>query len=386
MMKSTILIVTLAISCCTAFQGNAQSAKQLNEQLLRSLDSAKLEYVQQREEYRTEFGKLDQLKRDYRLTQVNNDRLIRKDVFNAMTQFDLAYRALESLGDNPSQLSDPKKLGAIKPKAVELPQSEELKAALTRSVIFKVVPDTLHLDDLKAKKQNPLIQRQLELYKTAKVLNLRQLERINGDYKLVSAAKEQEDSLYAANQNALTLIKAETAKVKARENELVAAYLAKKGKGFPAVYTELYGHRLELQNRLQDGITQPGGDFEEVDPEPEIMREPEREMPPEILEVVDVDASFPGGMEKLRVYLEQNLKYPTVAEEMGISGKCYVKFVVSATGSISNVKVVKGVRDCPECDAEAVRVVKAMPNWIPGQVRGKPVNSFYNLPIPFKPE
>lgn len=103
-----------------------------------------------------------------------------------------------------------------------------------------------------------------------------------------------------------------------------------------------------------------------------------------IYDVVDEPADFPGGMAAARAYLANNIKYPQTAVDMGIEGKCYLKFIVSESGNISNVKVVRGVQDCPECDAEATRVIKSMPDWKPGKVNGKAVNSTFTLPVQFK--
>lgn len=99
---------------------------------------------------------------------------------------------------------------------------------------------------------------------------------------------------------------------------------------------------------------------------------------------VDEPARFPGGMEKLPPYLRDNLHYPEIAIQLGLEGRCFLKFVVSKVGDISDVKVVRGVEDCPECDKEAVRVVKNMPLWTPGKINGRPVKSEFNLPITFK--
>jgi periplasmic protein TonB len=99
---------------------------------------------------------------------------------------------------------------------------------------------------------------------------------------------------------------------------------------------------------------------------------------------VDEPAEFPGGADALRKYLAQNVRYPQSAIENHLQGKCYLKFVVSATGKISGVSVQRGVTDCPECDMEAARVVRSMPNWKPGKNAGKPVACYYHLPITFK--
>lgn len=99
---------------------------------------------------------------------------------------------------------------------------------------------------------------------------------------------------------------------------------------------------------------------------------------------VEESAEFPGGMGALKQYLADNIKYPQTALELGVEGKCYLQFVVSASGNISNVEVKRGVPDCPECDKEAVRVVKNMPHWKPGKNGGKAVHSVFNLPVTFK--
>lgn len=105
---------------------------------------------------------------------------------------------------------------------------------------------------------------------------------------------------------------------------------------------------------------------------------------PEIYDFVEMPAEYPGGTAAMKEFLKANLIFPTVAQEMGIQGKCYLRFIVNQDGSISDVKVLRGVTDCPECDAEAIRVVKKMPAWKPGKLNGKDVKSVFTLPIVFK--
>jgi periplasmic protein TonB len=122
--------------------------------------------------------------------------------------------------------------------------------------------------------------------------------------------------------------------------------------------------------------------FEIVEkPREEKVVEPEE---PKVYTYVDEPAEFPGGTAALKRYLAENMKYPQTAVELGLEGKCYLQFVVSASGNISNVTVQRGVPDCPECDKEAVRVVKSMPKWRPGKNGGKEVHSTFNLPVVFK--
>lgn len=99
--------------------------------------------------------------------------------------------------------------------------------------------------------------------------------------------------------------------------------------------------------------------------------------------IVDVPAEFPGGREELLKYLSSNIQYPPSAKTKKLSGKCYLQFIVNADGSITNTKVLRGVPECPQCDAEAFRVIKKMPKWKPGEVEGKPVRSRFIIPIIF---
>ncbi len=101
----------------------------------------------------------------------------------------------------------------------------------------------------------------------------------------------------------------------------------------------------------------------------------------EIFTVVEAMPEFPGGMGKLMNYLATNIKYPPLAKESGIQGRVFINFVVEPDGSISNVKVLRGIGG--GCDEEAIRVVEAMPKWKPGMQRGKPVRVSYNLPVKF---
>jgi len=100
-----------------------------------------------------------------------------------------------------------------------------------------------------------------------------------------------------------------------------------------------------------------------------------------IFTVVESMPEFKGGMAKLYTYLGNNIKYPVMAKESGIQGKVYVTFVVERDGSITDVRVLRGIGG--GCDEEAIRVVAGMPSWKPGKQRGKPVRVQYNLPVRF---
>lgn len=97
---------------------------------------------------------------------------------------------------------------------------------------------------------------------------------------------------------------------------------------------------------------------------------------------VDQQPSFPGGTNALNTFIVSNLKYPVFAQEKGIQGRVVVKFIVEKDGSISNVEVDRSVN--PVLDNEAMRVVKAMPKWIPGQINGKAVKVECSHPFVFQ--
>ena len=102
----------------------------------------------------------------------------------------------------------------------------------------------------------------------------------------------------------------------------------------------------------------------------------------QIMENVEENPEFVGGMSKLYEYLGKNIQYPEMAKEYGIQGKVIVQFVVLKDGTIKDVRVVKGVHKT--LDNEAQRVVKSMPKWNPGRQRGTAVNARFTLPIKFR--
>lgn len=116
---------------------------------------------------------------------------------------------------------------------------------------------------------------------------------------------------------------------------------------------------------LQEVITQT----------PEVQKE-------EPYDMVEQMPQFPGGPAELLKYIAKNLKYPIIAQENGIQGKVILRFVVNAKGYVEDIKVLRSLD--PYCDKEAVRVVKSLPQWIPGKQNGRNVPVYYTCPIVFK--
>jgi protein TonB len=99
------------------------------------------------------------------------------------------------------------------------------------------------------------------------------------------------------------------------------------------------------------------------------------------LQYVEQQPTFPGGDSLINKFLYDNLKYPELALKTNIQGKVFVTFVVNSNGKISDVKVIRGIGG--GCDEEAIRLIKSMPNWIPGKYNGKNVPVQMNLPVKF---
>lgn len=100
-----------------------------------------------------------------------------------------------------------------------------------------------------------------------------------------------------------------------------------------------------------------------------------------VFQHVEQMPEFPGGYAALMKYLSKNLEYPSAASENGVQGRVYVNFVISKDGQIGDVKILRGVDKF--LDKEAVRVVQQMPEWSPGEQRGRKVNVSCSLPVNF---
>ena len=103
----------------------------------------------------------------------------------------------------------------------------------------------------------------------------------------------------------------------------------------------------------------------------------------QVFAIVDKMPSFPGGETAMLEFLKRNLKFPEDAKENGIDGKIFLSFIIETDGRITNVKVDRGITG-GGLNQEAIRVVKSMPDWIPGTNKGRVVRVSYKLPITFK--
>ncbi len=125
-------------------------------------------------------------------------------------------------------------------------------------------------------------------------------------------------------------------------------------------------------------FTDPDEIIEEYTP----IEEPDEVVENDVHIIVEKSASFRGGMGKFYKWLGRKIKYPSQARRMGVEGKVFVEFVIETDGSLSNLKVVRGIG--AGCDEEAIRILKTCPKWTPGEQRGRPVRQRMVLPISFR--
>ncbi len=112
-----------------------------------------------------------------------------------------------------------------------------------------------------------------------------------------------------------------------------------------------------------------------------LLPEEEAVYPP-IYNVIDQMPEFPGGMDKLLQFINDNMKYPTKAQTEGIQGRVVVQFIVDENGYIIEPNIVRSIE--PSLDKEALRIIKMLPQWKPGILKGKAVKVKYTVPVTFK--
>ncbi|MBQ6667987.1 MAG: energy transducer TonB [Bacteroidales bacterium] len=148
----------------------------------------------------------------------------------------------------------------------------------------------------------------------------------------------------------------------------------------PSTVIEIVDNNIELENDAEfETETDQDDATGQYEVEEQIVEEVKEEP---IFTVVEKEPAFPGGYEALYEFIGKNTVYPPRAKEAGIEGTVMVEFVVEPNGKLSHVTAIRKV--APALDEEAVRVVKMLPAWSPGEQRGKPVRSRFRIPINFQ--
>lgn len=139
----------------------------------------------------------------------------------------------------------------------------------------------------------------------------------------------------------------------------------------------IVSHQVEEIAPIQETAVMPAQETDPTEMATPILQDDDK-----VYQVVDEMPEFPGEQGELLKYLARSVKYPVESIEKKEEGRVSLTFIINKDGSVSDVEVVKSVT--PALDAEAVRVVKSMPNWTPGKIKGKIVRVAYTVPIAFK--
>ena len=131
----------------------------------------------------------------------------------------------------------------------------------------------------------------------------------------------------------------------------------------------------------KDANSQPQKEVVDTQEHKSVSSEPQDPINPGVIAEMP---EFPGGMEKLIQFIEENTHLPKCVTDGKVQGRSVIEMVVEKDGTLSDFKVVRSLHK--DCDSEAIRVLKSMPRWKPARLRGKTVRMQYTVPVQFKPK
>ncbi len=397
-MKTIVLIL---ISVFVFFGVDAQSKKVINQQLWGELfrvcktkDSIETIFDNNEREFKYLRGSILSLGKSI-MIEKSNEQSIRTNIKEN-------HALLSQLGFDANTIVTLKDVDALKSPAQDKDYTAEVDN-YAQSFELKKANGIQDLTDLKIKAQNEQLKMQIAEYSIVNGENkktlleeqrlLMELDKVLREYRTV--VRDCKDFNRQLNYTSFALrskyseqkrIKEEQEELEAERKAIAAAKKSKSKKPSKIIFVPPVITEQEIDyedgNMDSENVGSDGWDYAPT-PEPEIAP-PSPKEDPNIFEIPEELAEFPGGRDAMNEYMSKNLKYPPVAIETGLEGKCYLKFVISTTGDISNIKLMKGVTDCPECDQEAIRMLKGMPAWKPAMNNGKAVNSWYTIPVQFK--
>lgn len=358
-MKSLLTIVLI----CFASFGFGQSKKEINVQLKNKL-------VEKQVYYDSIYALHSAQVTTYPLTYSQYKTLMgevkdkRREAQVLAEEIAMNNRKITAL-----ELELPKDLVLENVQRSDLPNyhmSEEDLNALSIEFEVREPISILDLSGVKRKEQNEKIATKIDVYESASHRmsgELVVLEKFQVTIKNLDTLNLWYDNLLKQYNEKNDVLKAELKK--AEEN-----YKTNGPDGFSKAYQTVFSVYPKYDPAKEPLVPQINVTYPpEPAPEPGIYGHPEEL------------AQFPSGRQAMLEYIAKNLDLSGLKQDKMVSGKCYLKFQISETGTISDVKVLKGIPDCPECDAAAVAVVKGMPSWTPAKLYGKAINSYFNLPV-----
>ena len=252
-------------------------------------------------------------------------------------------------------------------------------APLRRFVTFEFTSNDMRMSkEQKTAEQNEILKKLIQKYRESEEKNIGKFQELKRFTGKLTELEPQLDSLLGAYESRMNEMQEKENLLSKKYKEARENFRLKGPKGFPAAYGQYFWdvHPLPEDKWLAgvENNVDPGVSIGEIvsDSSPNW--------------VVDEQAYYPDGIPAMKNYIRKNLAYPLSAKENGIIDRITMRFVVSETGEISDVTVVDGIPDCPDCEEEAVRFVKSMPRWFPAQKTGWYVKSYCNLPLWFEPK
>lgn len=359
-----------------------QSAKKLNKQLWMELaleeqkqDSAYALFKQSKQEYDSVRTAL--MNKGYVLSQ--EESIVKR----LAEDFSEAKGQLQQLGVHAGFATYP-----IALQSNGIPNYREItapfKEAFDKDLKFHKVSNSFYYDkDSGPKEQNPVLIGKLEEYDDHSKMNAALQDRIVRNTNQLVALAPSLDSMSRVYELLSNELRVKGSELTDKLDELRGNYIEKGPHGFPEAYRKVFYDAFPppasetKEEALKNDHSELAEGFDEVGP-----MEPE----PRIYEEVDVEeyADFPGGSNAMRTFISKNLRYPEKLKEVSLEDRVVLRCVVSETGAISDIRVIRSFPDCKECDQEAIRVVQLMPNWRPARVNGKTVRSRAKLIVPFK--
>ncbi|WP_341903101.1 energy transducer TonB [Fluviicola taffensis] len=373
-MKTCLIFFLLLFS----FGTFGQCAKKLNKQL-----RAELQVQQQNQEdasvlFRKSLSVFDSLK------LLGNDQIgvLKEGERKILDRFFTYSALLYQLEELESEL--PPLISSFKSDEVPVQQVfvEPIRNPLNAVPIFERVSDKMDMGNLSRKEQNKVLKRKLDEYKRYALSNSIRLEEMKDNGDRISAFLPRMDSLGKAYELIANELTSDSWKMQDKLSQLEASFRKKGPNNFPEVYFRIFPDVFPgfLSAESQLNLTAPAYNTVFEDSYPAGIKHSE----PDIYESTEDAAVFFGGKDAMDKFIAKNLRYPESVEQGIVFGKVYVKFIVSETGEISAVEVLKGISGCPECGEEAIRLVESMPNWIPGKQNGTTVKSYVGLPVKFE--
>lgn len=380
-MRSLVFLVfmlgTMQVFC--------QSPKKLNKQLWAELtlkeqrqDSAYVLFMQSKQGYDS-----------VRKIIMNKGAVLSQEestLKRLVEDFSEVSSQLQQLGVNSDLISGP----SI-PQNNGIPNYREItapfKEAFDKDLKFHKVSNAVHYDEKsKPKELNPVLIRKLDEYDDHSKMNAALQDRIVANTNRLVTLVPVLDSMSRVYNLLSNELRVKRGELSDKLDELRGNYIEKGPRGFPEAYRKVFYDAFPptASETKEEAMKNNHSELaERLDEAAPVLAEPE----PRIYEDVDVEeyAVFPGGSNKMLEFISMNLNYPEKIREKLIEDRVVLRVVVSETGSISDIRVIKPFPDCKECDQEAIRVVKLMPNWIPAKFKSKSVKSYVNIYVRFKP-